>query len=146
MNLTNGDLPKTVAAEPTPCGRNLSGTTVGRFFIRARVGAGGMGEVYRADDPQLRRTVAIKRLSHSSDRELLKEAQRASALNDPHIAAVYDVFAEGDELFLVMEYVDGMTLSSDFNRRSELTSSTESRCSVWKRSKRRTRRGSCTET
>jgi tetratricopeptide (TPR) repeat protein/TolB-like protein/predicted Ser/Thr protein kinase len=110
MNLTNGDLPKTVAAEPTPCGRNLSGTTVGRFFIRARVGAGGMGEVYRADDPQLRRTVAIKRLSHSSDRELLKEAQRASALNDPHIAAVYDVFAEGDELFLVMEYVDGVTL------------------------------------
>src|SRR5262245_62753900 len=81
-----------------------------------RLGAGGMGEVYRAEDTQLKRTVAIKRLSVrvQADRpyknELLKEAQRASALNHPGVASVYDVFAHGTELFLVMEYIDGVTL------------------------------------
>jgi len=75
-----------------------------------------MGEVYRAEDTQLKRTVAIKRLTrrvqtdHPYQNELLKEAQRASALNHPGVAAVYDVFVHGDELFLVMEYIAGSTL------------------------------------
>jgi serine/threonine protein kinase/tetratricopeptide (TPR) repeat protein len=95
--------------------KDLTGSTVGRFVIRARIGEGGMGEVYRADDTELKRTVAIKRLlptggDRRSNRALLKEAQRASALNHPRIASVYDVFAEGQELFLVMEYIDGITL------------------------------------
>jgi len=91
---------------------SLIGSTVARFVIRERLGAGGMGEVYRADDPQLKRTVAIKRLlpSYGRSDRLLKEAQRASALNHPRIASVYDVFTVGGQLFLVMEYVDGMTL------------------------------------
>src|SRR5262245_31586499 len=101
---------------------DLTGSTVGRFSITARLGAGGMGEVYRAEDKQLKRTVAIKRLApriHNEDRykkRFLREAQRASALNHPHIAAIYDVLAEGDELFLVMEYVDGATLRERMRR------------------------------
>jgi serine/threonine-protein kinase len=74
-----------------------------------------MGEVYAAEDGQLKRTVAIKRFtSRFNDKrtgsEILKEAQRASILNHPGIAGVYDVVSEGNELFLVMEYVDGVTL------------------------------------
>jgi len=88
--------------------RDLTGRTIGRFVVRERLGAGGMGEVYLAYDNQLRRAVAIKRLVSGHD--LLKEARRASSLNHPGIAAVYDVFTEAEELFLVMEYVDGQTL------------------------------------
>jgi serine/threonine-protein kinase len=75
-----------------------------------------MGEVYRADDTRLKRPVALKRVSrklgadpHARQR-ILKEAERASALNSPHIAAVYDVLEESGEVFLVMEYVEGASL------------------------------------
>ena len=96
---------------------SLAGSIVGRFAIEVRLGAGGMGEVYRAHDTQLKRTVALKRLLFTSadrrpDRgDLLREARRASALNHPGIASVYDVFEHQGELFLVMEYVDGITLA-----------------------------------
>jgi serine/threonine protein kinase/tetratricopeptide (TPR) repeat protein len=99
------------AAEP-----DLTGKTVGRFTVRARLGAGGMGEVYLADDPRLKRSVALKRLAPhlradpAFRRRFLAEAQRASSLNDPHIAQVYDVFEENEEIFLVMELVEGSTL------------------------------------
>ena len=95
---------------------DLTGSTIGgRFVIRARLGKGGMGEVYLAYDTQLKRTVAIKRMAPSRQSqnpatELLKEAQKASGLNHPRIASVYDVFAMGSELLLVMEYLDGITL------------------------------------
>jgi serine/threonine protein kinase len=96
---------------------DLTGTTVGRFVLRARLDSGrGMGEVYRADDTILKRSVAIKRVSPKlrSDEQyrqrFLKEAERASCLSDPHIAGIYDVLEEKDETFLVMEYVDGTTL------------------------------------
>ncbi len=89
---------------------------VGRFVIRSRLGAGGMGEVYRADDTRLKRSVALKRIAprlradeHYRQR-FLKEAEHASRLSDQRIAAVYDVLEESDETFLVMEYVEGVTL------------------------------------
>ena len=100
-------------------GPDLAGSTIGRFRIVERVGAGGMGEVYRAEDTELRRTVAIKRLTprtlaeqgqEASSRQLLREARRASALNHPRIASVFDVFTAEGQVFLVMEYVDGVTL------------------------------------
>jgi serine/threonine-protein kinase len=101
-------------SQKTPDGSPpLAGTIAGRFAIGPRLGAGGMGEVHRAEDIRLKRTVAIKRLkaTHNFSRdELLKEARRASALNHPRIATVYDVFPAGDQLFLVMEYIDGQTL------------------------------------
>lgn len=96
--------------------QDLTGTTVGRFAIRARLGAGGMGEVYRAEDTKLKRPVALKRMAPRLQaderyrRRFLKEAERASALSDQHIAGLYDVLEERGEIFLVMEYVEGVTL------------------------------------
>jgi eukaryotic-like serine/threonine-protein kinase len=95
---------------------DLTGRTVGRYVITARLGAGNMGEVYLAQHTQLRHNVAIKRLAprlRADERYLvrfLREGQRASALNHPHIARVYDVLEEKGELLLVMEYVEGTTL------------------------------------
>ncbi len=102
--------------EASPRADELVGRRVGRFQIKRLIGAGGMGEVYLADDTVLQREVAVKRLSPKlrSDPEarnhILKEAQRASALSSPHIAGVYDVVEEQDELLLVMEYVEGESL------------------------------------
>jgi len=96
--------------------RDLSGTTIGRFAIQELLGQGGMGEVYRACDLRLKRQVALKRIaphlrSDKRSRERLwKEAEWASRLSDPHIAAVHDVIEEESELFIVMEYVEGQTL------------------------------------
>jgi serine/threonine protein kinase/tetratricopeptide (TPR) repeat protein len=95
---------------------SLTGNTIGRFVIGERLGKGGMGEVYRAEDTRLKRSVALKRLSVSlrSDplyrRRFEEEAERASCLNHAHIAAIYDVIEEQGEIFLVMEFVDGQNL------------------------------------
>jgi serine/threonine protein kinase/tetratricopeptide (TPR) repeat protein len=103
-----------------PVAHDLTGMTVGRFMIRNRIGAGGMGQVYAAEDATLKRRVAIKRMApqlHSDPRDLkrfLKEAQRASALNHPNIAAIYDVLENDGEVLLVMEYVEGITLRYRF--------------------------------
>jgi eukaryotic-like serine/threonine-protein kinase len=103
-------------AEMPQVAQDLTGSTVGRYVVRSRIGGGGMGEVYLADDPVLKRAVALKRLAPFLGGDpryferLLREGQRASALNHPHIAAVYDVVESGNELFLVMEYVKGTTL------------------------------------
>jgi tetratricopeptide (TPR) repeat protein/tRNA A-37 threonylcarbamoyl transferase component Bud32 len=98
---------------PDSSASDLSGDSIGRFLIVERVGRGGMGEVYRAYDTKLKRTVALKRIIRASDesrRRLLIEARFASQLTDPRIAAVFDVFENSGELFMVMEYVDGQTL------------------------------------
>lgn len=104
-------------AAPFP---GVDGVLAGRFHIEARLGAGGMGEVFRARDTTLRRLVAIKRTQHAaSDAErkrFLHEGQRASALNHPGIAAIYDVFAEDGEVYLVMEYIEGETLRTRLTR------------------------------
>jgi serine/threonine protein kinase/tetratricopeptide (TPR) repeat protein len=98
----------------------VGGVLAGRFHIEARLGAGGMGEVYRARDATLRRLVAIKRTqcagSEADRKRFLLEGQRASALNHPGIAAIYDVFSEGGEVYLVMEYVEGETLRARLAR------------------------------
>ncbi|MDE3136920.1 MAG: protein kinase, partial [Acidobacteriota bacterium] len=102
--------------EPERSTVDLSGTSVGRFQIRSRLGAGGMGEVYLAEDTQLKRLVALKRIaphlsadSHFRQR-FLHEAQIASQLSDSHIAGIYDVFERDGNIFLVMEYVEGKPL------------------------------------
>lgn len=95
---------------------SLTGSTVGRFRIGERLGQGGMGEVYLAEDPMLRRRVAIKRIAPelSADKEyrsrFLKEAERASSLSNQHVAVVHDVLEDHGTMFLVMEYVEGETL------------------------------------
>jgi serine/threonine protein kinase len=92
------------------------GTKLGRYEIRSALGAGGMGEVYRARDEKLQRDVAIKVLptSFSQDEDRLRrfeqEAQAAGALNHPNILAVYDVGAHNGAPYVVSEFLEGETL------------------------------------
>src|SRR5215467_12435059 len=94
-----------------------AGTRLGPYEILAPLGAGGMGEVYRARDSRLERTVAIKVLpEHLSKSEEVRhrferEAKTISQLSHPHICALYDVGREGEIEYLVMEYLEGETLS-----------------------------------
>ena len=92
------------------------GTRLGPYEIVAPLGAGGMGEVYRARDTRLERTVAIKILpeSFACDHERLErfqqEARILSTLNHPNLMAVYDVGAQDGLHFLVSEFLEGQTL------------------------------------
>jgi serine/threonine protein kinase/Tol biopolymer transport system component len=94
-----------------------SGTRFGPYEILAPLGAGGMGEVYRARDTRLDRTVAIKILPpHLSEDPILRqrferEARAISSLNHPHICLLYDVGKQDGTQFLVMECVEGETLA-----------------------------------
>src|ERR1017187_8061423 len=94
-----------------------SGTKLGPYEIQSPLGAGGMGEVYRARDTRLDRTVAIKVLpSHLSDNPELKqrferEAKSISALQHPNICTLHDVGSQNGVDFLVMEYLEGQTLA-----------------------------------
>src|SRR6202166_5390703 len=103
-------------ANPAQPQESLCGAVVGRFRISERLGQGGMGEVYRAEDTKLKRTVALKRLAPAlrADslyrRRFLEEAERASRFSDAQVAALYDVIEERDEIFLIMEYVEGQNL------------------------------------
>ena len=96
----------------------MVGTTIKHYRVDERLGAGGMGEVYRGEDTRLGRPVALKFLPPSlkSDPEsrarLLNEARAASMLRSPNIAVTYDIGEESGTDFIVMEYVDGELLSS----------------------------------
>ena len=94
------------------------GTRLGPYEIEAPIGAGGMGEVYRAKDPRLGREVAVKvlpeALAHDADRRrrFEKEARAASSLNHPGIITIHDVGVEGDVPYVVFELLDGQSLGS----------------------------------
>jgi len=94
-----------------------AGTKLGPYEILAPIGAGGMGEVYKARDARLERTVAVKVLPPhlSSSPELRqrfeREAKTISQISHPHICALYDVNREGETEYLVMEYLEGETLA-----------------------------------
>jgi Tol biopolymer transport system component len=96
----------------------LVGRSVGRFELRGPIGRGGMGEVYRAFDPELEREVAIKFIvssglgSTKAIADLLREARAASALNHPGIVTVFEVIRDGDFVAIVMELVEGRPLRS----------------------------------
>ncbi len=98
------------------------GTRLGPYEVLAPLGAGGMGEVYRARDTRLERTVAIKVLPEnlSSSPEVRqrfeREAKTISGLSDPHICALYDVGNQDGVEFLVMEYLEGETLADRLAR------------------------------
>ena len=93
-----------------------SGARLGPYEILSPLGAGGMGEVYKAKDTRLERTVAVKvlpqRLSSSPEvrQRFEREAKTISQLSHAHICALYDVGSEGDVEYLVMEYLEGETL------------------------------------
>jgi RIO-like serine/threonine protein kinase len=88
------------------------GTMFGRYFLLERLGAGGMGVVYAALDPELGRKVAIKllRRGFSSGGRLLAEARALARLSHPNIVAVHDIGALAGRVFVAMELVDGETL------------------------------------
>lgn len=96
---------------------DLAGRTLGRYRIEERLGAGGMGEVYRAFDTTLERPVAVKRLrgaipSGAAARdEALREARAAAALEHPAIVAIYDFFEAEDEVLIVQELASGRPLA-----------------------------------
>ena len=93
------------------------GTTLGPYSVTAKIGEGGMGEVYKATDTRLDRTVAIKVLpAHVADdpdlrQRFEREAKTISSLNHPHICTLYDIGNQDGIDFLVMEYLDGETLA-----------------------------------
>src|SRR5438132_3640678 len=117
-----------------------AGTKLGRYEIRSKIGEGGMGEVYLAEDMQLRRRVALKILqpeiaaNQDRMRRFVQEAQAAAALNHPNIAHIYEIgrsptLREGSDTgstgedethFIAMEYVEGVTLREKIH--SERTS------------------------
>ncbi len=98
------------------------GSALGPYEIQAPLGAGGMGEVYKARDTRLGRSVAIKVLSEAvaSDpafrRRFEREGKTISSLNQPHMCALYDVGEQDGVRYLVMEHVDGETLADKLGR------------------------------
>ena len=93
-----------------------AGTKLGRYEIRSKIGAGGMGEVYRASDPKIGRDVAVKVLpaDFAANKERVarfeQEAHAAGALNHPNILAIYDVDTQDDVLYVVSELLEGEEL------------------------------------
>jgi serine/threonine protein kinase/Tol biopolymer transport system component len=103
-----------------------AGTRLGPYEIVAPLGAGGMGEVYRARDTRLDRIVAVKVLSGAlasdseSRRRFEEEARAIAALNDPHICTIHDVGRHGDLDYLVLEFLEGETLADRIRRSGAL--------------------------
>ncbi|HEY7785361.1 MAG TPA: protein kinase, partial [Pyrinomonadaceae bacterium] len=92
------------------------GVTLTRYRITRKIGAGGMGEVYQAQDTELGRPVALKFLSgevashQSRIKRFIQEAKAASALNHPNILTVYEIGRADEATFIATEFVDGVTL------------------------------------
>jgi serine/threonine protein kinase len=99
-----------------PSRANMVTQKILHYQLLEKIGAGGMGEIYKAQDSRLNRLVAVKILSPSLStdperrRRFFQEAQAASALNHPNIITLYDIMSEGDLQCIVMEYIAGKTL------------------------------------
>ncbi len=108
--MSEGEISRSTSEEP----ELETGTLLGRYLIVDRRGAGGMGVVYAAYDPELDRRVAIKlmrsaRWDTRGRSRLLREAQAMARLSHPNVVTVYDVGTFGDQVFLAMELVNGVT-------------------------------------
>ena len=105
------------ARPPPPLAEEVwaPGTKVGRYVVLARIGRGGMGTVFRAEDVELGRPVALKRLHADADAEsrarLVREARSAAQLQHPNVVTVHEVGEHDGTPFLAMELVEGVTLS-----------------------------------
>jgi serine/threonine protein kinase/Flp pilus assembly protein TadD len=100
----------------------MVGSTISHYRVVAKIGEGGMGVVYKAEDTRLERTVALKFLPpHSIDqrhkKRFLEEARNAARLHHPNICPIYDVDEADDRLFFAMAYLDGQTLTQKIGAR-----------------------------
>src|SRR5262245_57430928 len=107
------------SADPDGRGDDSAGSTIGRYTLLHRIGAGGVGVVYAAFDPELNRKVAIKLLRAHGGRpgrraeleeRLVKEARAMAQLSHPNVVAVFEIGRFRDRVFLAMELVEGQTL------------------------------------
>jgi tetratricopeptide (TPR) repeat protein len=119
--IPEGD-PATRKQSSVPRAGSLVGSRLAHYQIVSRLGAGGMGEVYLAEDTRLHRRVALKLLPEAltsdpeATRRFLREARTAAALDHPNICAIHEVGNDAGRTFIVMQYVEGETLAAKLER------------------------------